>query len=88
MLVGGEGYDTLIGGPGNDTFVFYPGSGNDVVVDFSYGDRLYVADFGFESFVEFESFTSNQGNTLVISVGSDALTLQGVYNLGPGEIII
>ena len=88
LLVGGEGYDTLVGGPGNDTFVFYPGSGNDVVVDFSYGDRLYVADFGFESFAEFESFTSNQGNTLVISVGSDALTLQGVYNLGPGEITI
>lgn len=44
VLVGGMGNDTLTGGAGNDVFVFGGGGadGNNVITDFSAGDRIRI----------------------------------------------
>jgi len=52
---GGTGNDLLMGGHGRDTFVFAPGTGQDVIGDFSKGDRIDLTAWGFSSWEEFSS---------------------------------
>jgi Ca2+-binding RTX toxin-like protein len=64
FLSGGSGRDTLIGGAGSDTFAFStPADAGDTMVDFEFGDLIYLSpfDFGFFSVSDaiFEVSTSN-----------------------------
>ena len=42
QIIGGKGADTLYGGAGKDIFVFNSGDGNDVIADFTTGDRIRI----------------------------------------------
>ncbi|CEK10325.1 beta strand repeat-containing protein [Legionella hackeliae] len=73
-LVGGAGNDTLSGGVGNDTFVFTAGSGNDVILDFSYGDSLQ-----FEGAADYFINEANGQYTTMLQFGDGStITLLGV----------
>jgi Ca2+-binding RTX toxin-like protein len=73
VLNGGAGEDTLTGGGGVDSFVFGAGYGKDTVSDFQHGvDKLVLV--GAKSSAVSISHT---GNSTVVSIGADKITLVG-----------
>ncbi|MEO1795594.1 MAG: hypothetical protein AAFR53_01090 [Pseudomonadota bacterium] len=75
-LVGGQGNDILIGGGGNDAFVFYNNQGADTVADFTLGQDVIFIASGAADFGELD--LSQQGNDVVITLGSGTITLSDV----------
>jgi glucose/arabinose dehydrogenase len=83
-LDGGIGNDHLRGGADADVFVFQSGMGKDVVVDFDAGkgshDRLDLG--GIKAIADYQDLRANHltadGNDVVISAGSDRITLEHV----------
>ncbi|POR39835.1 tandem-95 repeat protein, partial [Methylobacterium sp. V23] len=81
VLWGGSGNDTLMGADGADTFAFRSGdSGTTFISDFQLGtDKLDLSGLGLTSFAEVQAHAamSKQGS-LVLSLGSETITLQNV----------
>ena len=91
VVVGSNGNDTLVGTSGNDvmsgkgggdTFVFAPNFGDDVIADFAaQGSGHDTIDFSksvFNSFASVLAHANQAGNDVVISAGSDTLTLKNI----------
>jgi Big-like domain-containing protein len=82
-LVGTSGDDFFVGKGQSDTFVFAPNFGNDVIKDFnSIGKHHDVIQFNnnpaLDNFASVLAHASQVGQDVVISSGSDTLTLKGV----------
>ncbi|WP_135502464.1 G8 domain-containing protein [Roseovarius aestuariivivens] len=75
---GGAGNDYMKGGKGADRFYLTAGDGKDRIVDFSSADVLELADYLDEGKTVQESAFENSKGDLVISNGSDSVTLQGL----------
>lgn len=77
---GGADDDVLNGGNGRDTFVFAVGSGSDIVEDFDAGrDTLEISTLmGASGFADIQNASAQSGADLVITLGADAITLEGV----------
>jgi hypothetical protein len=79
-LTSTAGDDHFVGGGGSDTFSFAPNFGNDVITDFdAVGRRHDVVEFNksvFDSFASVLSHASQVGQDVVISTGTDSLTLK------------
>jgi autotransporter-associated beta strand protein len=74
----GTGNNSLVGGNGNDTFAFGPGFGQDVIADFSHGDRVEF-DGVFPNFGAVQAAFHQFGADTVISLSQNhSVTLQGV----------
>jgi hypothetical protein len=75
-----KGDDVLVGKGGMDTFVFASGFGNDLIKDFgSKGVRHDTVEFSksvFDSFASVLAHATQSGHDVVISTGSDTLTLK------------
>lgn len=92
MLAGGTGFDTLEGGSGNDflqgglgvdVFVFKNGFGQDRIVDFDALNALEKIDLsGVSAITSYADLSANHmsqsGADVLITAGSDRLTLEGV----------
>jgi Ca2+-binding RTX toxin-like protein len=63
MLDGGLGADRLNGGPGNDVFFYnnFQEASQDIVIDFSLGDRLNFAKTTHHHFIGTQNFTGRAG---------------------------
>lgn len=82
-LAGSAANNVLTGGAGGDTFLLAAGFGQDVITDFDGGgaEARDVISFRAGVFADFTDLMKNavqQGNDVVISSGSNTLTLQGV----------
>jgi hypothetical protein len=79
-LDGGEGADILSGGKGSDTFVF---GNEDLILDFKSGEDLIdLTDLGITEAVFAESVSfSREGSDMLISVGSQSMTLKGTKDI-------
>lgn len=79
-LTSTAGDDLFVGNGGTDTFKFAANFGNDVIKDFdAVGRRHDVVEFSksdFDSFASVLSHASQVGQDVVISAGSDSLTLK------------
>ncbi|HMM88329.1 Ig-like domain-containing protein [Bradyrhizobium sp.] len=79
-LASTAGDDLFVGNGGTDTFAFAANFGNDVIRDFdAVGRRHDVVEFSkseFDSFASVLSHASQVGQDVVISAGSDSLTLK------------
>jgi hypothetical protein len=79
-LTSTAGDDLFVGNGGADTFAFAAKFGNDVIRDFdAFGRGHDVVEFSksdFDSFASVLSHASQVGRDVVISTGSDALTLK------------
>jgi hypothetical protein len=79
-LTGTTGNDVLLSNGGNDTFVFNENFGRDVIRDFdSIGRSHDVVQFGtsvFDSFASVLEHASQVGRDVVITAGTDELTLK------------
>ncbi|MDE5452818.1 hypothetical protein GWE18_08050 [Bradyrhizobium sp. CSA112] len=75
-----SGNDILVGGGQHDTFVFAANFGRDVIKDFAASgtaqDTIQFSRTVFDSFASVLSHASQVGQDVVISTGSDALTLK------------
>jgi Ca2+-binding RTX toxin-like protein len=76
-LIGGAGNDVLNGGGGDDRYVFSLGDGNDVITDTSGVDVLSISGLAPGSDIE---SMSQVGVDLVISMGSDSITVTDHFN--------
>ncbi|WP_027169828.1 Ig-like domain-containing protein [Mesorhizobium sp. WSM3224] len=81
-LTGTTGNDRLLGKGGDDTFVFAANFGKDVIKDFDaigrHHDTLQFSKSVFDSFASVLDHATQAGNDVVISSGSDTLTLKNV----------
>ena len=81
-IYGGSGSDILFGGPGRDTFVFNSNQpGQDVIMDFEYGDRIDVrgVDGFFDPDEEFNmGFTPAPANSPHGQSINEALSALGI----------
>jgi hypothetical protein len=81
-LTSTSGNDILAGNGHPDTFVFAPNFGKDVIQDFHAGwrgsDTIQFSKSEFDSFASVLSHASQVGQDVVISAGSDTLTLKNV----------
>ena len=81
-LTGTTGNDQLLGKGGDDTFVFAANFGKDVIKDFDaigrHHDTLQFSKSVFDSFASVLDHATQAGNDVVISSGSDTLTLKNV----------
>ena len=80
-LQGNEGDDFLRGNGGNDTFIFVDGDGDDIIADFGTvvgnDDLIDFIDVAtLNSFADVQANWQQVGADVVISYGSDSLTLQ------------
>jgi hypothetical protein len=77
-----SGNDILVGGGQSDTFVFAANFGRDVIKDFAVGgsaqDTIQFSKTVFDSFASVLSHASQVGQDIVISTGSDTLTLKNI----------
>jgi len=71
-----EGTDSFTGGDGNDTFVFAADDGADIITDFNSGDDTLA--FTTFSLSDFNSITSQDGDTIIAYGTNSSLTLTGV----------
>jgi len=81
VLWGGSGNDTLMGADGADTFAFRSGdSGTAFISDFQLGtDKLDLSGLGLTSFAEVQAHAAmSKAGNLVLSLGSETITLQNV----------
>jgi len=81
ILDGKTGADHLTGSGGADTFVFKTGYGKDTITDFAHGvDHINLSGLtGIQGFADLKSHIEVSGDNLVIHVGTDTLTLDGVH---------
>lgn len=70
-LNGGKGNDTLIGGAGEDIFVFDKAPGNDVVQNFSTGDKISLL-----SGASIANVSINKSGDAAVKIGSNTVTLK------------
>jgi serralysin len=75
---GGTGDDVLTGGNGPDHFVFNAGLGDDVITDFKDNDRIQFDDELFESPEAVLLASEQVGEDIVITAGTNTVTLLGV----------
>ena len=68
-LVGGKGNDTLTGGAGNDLFVYANGDGNDVIADYSSGDKIRISGNKISS-------AKVSGSDVILNVGSGNIRIK------------
>ena len=68
-LNGGKGNDTLTGGAGNDVFIYKSGQGNDIVTDYSTGDKVSITGGKYTR--------STVGNDVKFTVGTGSILLKG-----------
>ncbi|MCA6117927.1 hypothetical protein J6524_24060, partial [Bradyrhizobium sp. WSM 1738] len=75
-----SGNDILVGGGQSDTFVFAANFGRDIIKDFAASgtvqDTIQFSKTVFDSFASVLSHASQVGQDIVISTGSDTLTLK------------
>ena len=69
-LNGGTGDDTLTGGAGNDVFVYTKAQGNDIITDYTSGDKISISGAKISN-------ASVSGSNVVLTVGSNKVTLKG-----------
>ena len=81
-IIGNDEDNVLTGGAGADVFEFNDGFGSDTITDFVVGtDTLRFLDSGSTVITDPSSFTaaaSADQLDLVLSIGSDELTLEGL----------
>ena len=83
-LDGGAGNDRLTGDGGKDTFVFRSGYGIDRILDFSASgsnsDSIEIGGTPYASFAELQAAgaISQAGGNVVVTLGADTLTINGV----------
>ncbi len=75
-LDGGTGNDSLFGGSGDDTYIYKVGDGNDQISDSAGIDSLVFGPGVSRSAVSWD----RSGDKLLISVGSDLLTISGWFS--------
>ena len=79
-LKGTSGDDIFVGGGQSDTFVFAANFGRDIIRDFnasgSAQDTIQFSKTVFDNFASVLSHASQSGQDVVISTGSDTLTLK------------
>jgi Ca2+-binding RTX toxin-like protein len=79
-LKGTSGSDIFAGGGQGDTFVFAANFGRDVIKDFTASgrthDTIQFSKTVFDSFASVLSHATQVGQDVIISTGSDALTLK------------
>ena len=68
-LIGGKGSDTLTGGAGNDVFFYASGDGNDVISDYTSGDKIKITGAKIKS-------TSVSGSDVILKVGSNSIRVK------------
>jgi len=91
VLSGGiSGADTLTGGGGADVFVHAKGSAADTITDFTAGDRIDLAGFGFKSLADVLAVSAQIGSNTVITIGAGSVTLDNVAmnSLTAGDFIL
>ena len=66
---GGKGNDTLTGGKGNDVFVYSSGDGNDVITDYSSGDKIRITNGKVDK-------VKVEGIDVILTIGSGSLTVK------------
>ncbi len=80
VLTSTSGNDYFVGGGHPDTFVFAPNFGHDVIKDFStcgwHHDTIQFSSSEFSNFASVLSHASQVGQDVVITSGSDTLTLK------------
>ncbi|WP_375784999.1 calcium-binding protein [Bradyrhizobium sp. Pha-3] len=90
FLYGDQGNDTLVGGYGGDNFVFTSGNGNDLVMDFTVGDKLHIEDginhTGIHTLADLTSHIEAAGpNSTVVHLGAgNSITLS---NVNAGDVL-
>jgi Ca2+-binding RTX toxin-like protein len=79
-LDGRKGKDVLTGGADGDHFIFRKGGGSDIVTDFNPAeDILYVQDFYLDKgYKDLLKHMEEDGGNLVITIGKDSITLEGI----------
>jgi Ca2+-binding RTX toxin-like protein len=88
IIDGGAGNDVLTGGGGADTFIVSKGNGSDVITDFGSDDKVRLNQYGFTSFAQVLSHTTQQGADLRLSFGNgESLTFSNTTaaNLQAGQ---
>ncbi|MGV7217091.1 Ig-like domain-containing protein [Bradyrhizobium sp. UFLA05-112] len=79
-LTGTTGNDVMVGKGGADTFVFASNFGSDVIKDFAASgpahDTVQFSKGVFDSFASVLSHAAQSGNDVVVTAGSDTLTLK------------
>lgn len=68
-LDGSKGNDTLTGGKGNDVFIYSKNGGNDVITDYTTGDKIKISGGKI-------SKAKVSGSDVVLTVGSGSLTVK------------
>ena len=66
---GDKGNDTLTGGASNDLFIYEAGDGNDLITDYTKGDKIKISDGKISN-------TKVSGSDVILSVGSGSLTVK------------
>ncbi|MBU1346362.1 MAG: DUF4214 domain-containing protein, partial [Alphaproteobacteria bacterium] len=82
-LIGGTGDDSLTGGPGNDTFGYLDRRfGDDIITDFSAGDRIDLSALNISSLEALRPFIRQVGADAVIELrftsDRETITIQNV----------
>jgi Ca2+-binding RTX toxin-like protein len=75
-MFGNAGNDTLIGGAGNDLFVGATNGGNDIINDFTTGDKIQV--LGINATTLLANIDTNGNGDAVITFTGGSITLIGV----------
>ncbi len=78
-IVGNDADNVLTGGAGADIFEFNAGFGSDTITDFVVGtDKLKIKDSGGNILTSTDLTDSTSGSDLIITLGSDEITLEGL----------
>ena len=78
-ITGNAEDNVLTGGAGADIFEFTAGFGSDIITDFLVGtDKLKIKDTGGNVLTATNLTHSNSGADLLITLGSDDITLEGL----------
>ena len=81
-IVGNDADNVITGGAGADIFEFYAGFGSDTITDFVVGtDKLKIKDAQGNALTATNLTHSNSGADLVITLGSDDITLEGLSSV-------
>ncbi|WP_411892842.1 calcium-binding protein [Yoonia sp. SDW83-1] len=80
-LYGGSGNDTLWGDGGNDTYVWEVGDGDDIIRDTSATDAE-TDTLRLEDVASDAAELSKSGNDLLVTIGSETITVVDRFNVG------